>query len=87
MLLNGMFNASLLSIPFLGFVFLWAMLSVPRPSKRFWVIAIVYTCFVIIVKYVFAFQFWQKFFINLEETPSYKDDPFWWPRIIAWDGH
>ena len=40
MVLNGMFNASLLSIPYLGFVFLWAMLSVPRPSKRFWVTAI-----------------------------------------------
>ena len=68
MVLNGMFNASLLSIPYLGFVFLWAMLSVPRPSKRFWVTAIVYTCCVIIIKYLFAFRFWSDVFKDQFET-------------------
>ena len=79
MLLNGMLNASLLSIPYLGFVFLWAMLSVPRPSKRFWVTAIGYTCIVIIVKYIFAFQFWKRYM----ENESDPDHPFFIPRIVG----
>ena len=58
MILNGMLNASILSIPMLGMVFLWAMLSVPRPSKRFWVTVIGYTCIVITIKYIFAFKVW-----------------------------
>lgn len=75
-----MFNASLLSIPYLGFVFLWAMLSVPRPSKRFWVTAIGYTCVVIIIKYIFAFQFWTQF---LNKGQGDSEHPFYMPRIVG----
>lgn len=69
MILNGMLNASILSIPMLGMVFLWAMLSVPRPSKRFWVTVIGYTCIVITIKYIFAFKVWgfNKPYIATEE--------------------
>jgi len=69
MILNGMLNASILSIPMLGMVFLWAMLSVPRPSKRFWVTVIGYTCIVITIKYIFAFKVWafnQEVFVTEE---------------------
>ena len=37
-ILNQMTSASVLSLPLPLMIFLWAMLSVPRPSKTFWVV-------------------------------------------------
>ncbi|XP_013921090.1 PREDICTED: piezo-type mechanosensitive ion channel component 1-like, partial [Thamnophis sirtalis] len=42
-ILNNMVTASVISIVLPILVFLWAMLSIPRPSKSFWMTAIVYT--------------------------------------------
>lgn len=42
-ILNHMISASVATLVLPIFIFLWAMLSVPRPSKRFWMTAIVYT--------------------------------------------
>lgn len=42
-ILNNMVTASVISIVLPILIFLWAMLSIPRPSKSFWMTAIVYT--------------------------------------------
>lgn len=42
-ILNHMVSASVATLVLPILIFLWAMLSVPRPSKRFWMTAIVYT--------------------------------------------
>lgn len=41
--LNNVVTASVISLVLPVLIFLWAMLSIPRPSKRFWMTAIVYT--------------------------------------------
>ena len=42
-ILNQLLSASVLSLPLVLIVFLWAMLSVPRPTKTFWISVISYT--------------------------------------------
>ncbi|MEQ2310167.1 hypothetical protein AMECASPLE_006081, partial [Ameca splendens] len=41
--LNNVVSASVISLILPMLVFLWAMLSTPRPTKKFWMTAIVYT--------------------------------------------
>jgi len=57
MILNVMMSANLLSIPYPCFIFFWALLSVPRPAKTYWVTMITYTEAVIVIKYLFQFTF------------------------------
>ena len=57
MILNHMGYASLLSMPLPFLVFLWGMLSIPRPTKNFWIATITYVQVVIVIKYVFKFPF------------------------------
>ncbi|CAB1336250.1 unnamed protein product, partial [Coregonus sp. 'balchen'] len=70
-ILNHMVSASLLSLILPILIFLWAMLSVPRPTKRFWMTAIIYT--------EFGFFPWT--------TSAYRginaDRPFALPNIIG----
>ncbi|XP_048662702.1 piezo-type mechanosensitive ion channel component 2 isoform X2 [Marmota marmota marmota] len=78
-ILNHMVSASMITLLLPILIFLWAMLSVPRPSRRFWMMAIVYTEVAIVVKYFFQFGFfpWNK---NVE---LYKDKPYHPPNIIG----
>ncbi|XP_060100004.1 piezo-type mechanosensitive ion channel component 2 [Heteronotia binoei] len=78
-ILNHMISASMITLVLPILIFLWAMLSVPRPSKRFWMTAIVYTEVTIVIKYFFQFGFfpWNA---NLELT---KDEPYHPPNIIG----
>ncbi|XP_015269845.1 PREDICTED: piezo-type mechanosensitive ion channel component 2 [Gekko japonicus] len=78
-ILNHMISASMITLVLPILIFLWAMLSVPRPSKRFWMTAIVYTEVTIVIKYFFQFGFfpWNA---KLELT---KDAPYHPPNIIG----
>lgn len=55
---NQVFSASVLSLPLPLMVLLWGTLSLPRPSKNFWVALIVYTQILVLLKFLFQFQFW-----------------------------
>ncbi|KAM4028513.1 piezo-type mechanosensitive ion channel component 2 isoform 7-T7 [Anomaloglossus baeobatrachus] len=78
-ILNHMISASMITLVLPILIFLWAMLSVPRPSKRFWMTAIVYTEVAIVIKYFFQFGFfpWHKIPAVLQ------DKPYFAPNIIG----
>ncbi|CAL8261289.1 unnamed protein product [Gadus morhua 'NCC'] len=80
-ILNHIMSASMLSLILPILIFMWAMLSVPRPSKRFWMTAIIYTELTVVVKYFFQFGFFPW------TTSSYRginaDRPFAMPNIIG----
>ncbi|KAG7468581.1 hypothetical protein MATL_G00144490 [Megalops atlanticus] len=79
--LNNMVTASVISLVLPILVFLWAMMAVPRPTKRFWMTAIVYTEVMVVVKYLFQFGFfpWNSAY----ETKLNEDKPFFPPRILG----
>ena len=85
MIVNHMYYASVLSMPLPFFVFLWGMLSIPRPSKRFWIVVITYVELVIVVKYIFQFQFPRMQNINECSYYNIKElkSPLCLPRIIG----
>ncbi|KAF4070720.1 hypothetical protein AMELA_G00288690 [Ameiurus melas] len=80
-ILNHMVSASLLTLFLPILIFLWAMLSVPRPTKRFWMTAIIYTELTVVVKYFFQFGFFPW------TTSAYRginaELPFALPNIIG----
>ncbi|GAB1603264.1 hypothetical protein Ahia01_000607200 [Argonauta hians] len=83
--LNQMMSASLLSMPLPVMVFLWGMLSVPRPSKTFWVTVITYTEAIIVIKYLFQFTFFP--WNDPDQFKSWRTHPFWPPRILGIEKH
>ncbi|KTF93504.1 hypothetical protein cypCar_00047757, partial [Cyprinus carpio] len=64
-ILNHMISASMATLVLPILIFLWAMLSVPRPSKRFWMTAIVYTEVRVCFWLVEFYQPIRQFFYNL----------------------
>ncbi|XP_065118451.1 piezo-type mechanosensitive ion channel component 2 [Paramisgurnus dabryanus] len=78
-ILNHMISASMATLVLPILIFLWAMLSVPRPSKRFWMTAIVYTEVTIVIKYFFQFSF----FPFNQDLEMHKKKPYHPPNIIG----
>ncbi|KAJ8272895.1 hypothetical protein GJAV_G00094700 [Gymnothorax javanicus] len=78
-ILNHMISASLATLVLPVLIFLWAMLSVPRPSKRFWMTAIVYTEVTVVIKYFFQFSFFP---FNQDRQIS-QTKPYHPPNIIG----
>ncbi|XP_042564868.1 piezo-type mechanosensitive ion channel component 2 [Clupea harengus] len=80
-ILNHMVSASLLSLLLPILIFMWAMLSVPRPTKRFWMTAIIYTEMIVVVKYFCQFGFFPW------TTSAYRginaEQPFAVPNIVG----
>ncbi|XP_038124016.1 piezo-type mechanosensitive ion channel component 1 isoform X2 [Cyprinodon tularosa] len=79
--LNNVVSASVISLVLPMLVFLWAMLSAPRPTKRFWMTAIVYTEAMVVLKYIFQFGFFP--WNSLYEMTLNEDKPFFPPRIFG----
>ncbi len=80
LILNIILNGSVLSLFYAVLIFGWGLLSIPWPTKRFWICLILYTMLVLIVKYGFQFYdldtvFWSDRFDNA--TGLYP------PRIIG----
>uniref|UniRef100_H2TFE0 Piezo type mechanosensitive ion channel component 2 n=1 Tax=Takifugu rubripes TaxID=31033 RepID=H2TFE0_TAKRU len=77
-IINHMVSASCVTLVLPITIFLWAMLSVPRPSKRYWMTAIIYTEVTIVIKYFFQFGFFP-----FNQNKIDKNRPYHPPNIIG----
>ncbi|XP_048520922.1 piezo-type mechanosensitive ion channel component isoform X6 [Dendroctonus ponderosae] len=75
--LNQAKTATFLSLPLPLMVFFWGSLTIPRPSKTFWVTIIAYTELVVLIKCLF-----QMDIIPWNED-LYGNNPFFPPNIIG----
>uniref|UniRef100_M3ZFC3 Piezo type mechanosensitive ion channel component 2 n=1 Tax=Xiphophorus maculatus TaxID=8083 RepID=M3ZFC3_XIPMA len=77
-IINHMVSASFVTLVLPITIFLWAMLSVPRPSKRYWMTAIIYTEVTIVIKYFFQFGFFP-----FNQNKIDRNKPYHPPNIIG----
>ncbi|KAK6619398.1 hypothetical protein RUM44_003780, partial [Polyplax serrata] len=71
-------SPTFLSLPLPLMVFLWGSLTMPRPTKTFWVTLIAYTEVVVIIKCLFQFDL-----LPWNQTLTPENNPFYPPRIIG----
>ena len=77
-ILNAILNGSVLSMVYIFLLFVWGLLSIPWPTKRFWLTVIFYTMLVIVIKYSFQFYDISKAFENYDEN-----DGLYPPRVLG----
>ncbi|XP_031619375.1 piezo-type mechanosensitive ion channel component isoform X7 [Contarinia nasturtii] len=77
--INMVHSQSILALPMPLMVFLWGTLTVPRPSKTFWISLIAYTQVVVLIKCIAPLFLWfDKLSIAIPEN-----NPMAPPRIIG----
>ncbi|GAU96230.1 hypothetical protein RvY_07704-3 [Ramazzottius varieornatus] len=79
-ILLQMTSASVLSLPLILMLFLWGTLSVPRPTRAFWISIISYTMAIVIIKYIFQFPFVPDFW---GPQTGNQLDPLYAPKILG----
>lgn len=83
---NLAITASLLSMVLPLAVFFWASFAVPRPTKKFWIFLTLYLEFVIIIRFIFQFNFfpWND---HSDQDIAYQREtnPYWFPIFIGID--
>ena len=55
-ILNIILNGSVLSLIYAALLYTWGLLSIPWPTRRFWLTLIFYTMSVLLIKYAFQFH-------------------------------
>lgn len=75
-IINVIVNGSVLSLIYAALIFLWGLLSIPWPTKRFWLTLMVYTMFVIVVKYAFQFK-------GFETSGDDENSGLYWPHVLG----
>ena len=69
MIINHMYNNSLLSIFYPISIFCYALLENPRPKKNYWQICLFYTIFILVIKFIFKL----KLFSSLINQNKYSE--------------
>ncbi|CAH1175750.1 unnamed protein product [Phaedon cochleariae] len=84
--LNQIKNANFICLPLPFMVFFWGTLTIPRPSKTFWVTIIAYTEVIVLLKCLFQFDIMpgnQRRTVTEYKTTISETNPFYPPTIIG----
>lgn len=81
-ILNVILNGSVISLVYPVLMFLWGLLSIPWPSRAFWLVMVFYTMLVILIKY--SFQFYEIDYWEEEYSP---DEGLYPPHVLGIEYH